>query len=61
MEYVKYFKDIIIINFTLALVIFESIKFNTNKIRRSYLKIDYFSISYMIFSHTVSINSQYSI
>ena len=61
MEYVKYFKDIIIMNFTLALVIFESIKFNTNKIRRSYLKSDYFSISYMIFSHTVSINSQYSI
>ena len=47
----------------LAIVIFASIKFNINKIRRSYLKNDYFSISFIIFSHapTFSINSQYSI
>ena len=51
----------IIIYFRLPLVVFANIKFNINKIRWSYLKSDYFSILFIIFSHTLRINSQYSI
>ena len=35
------------------LVVFANIKFNINKIRWSYLKSDYFSILFIIFSHTL--------
>ena len=44
---------IIIIYFRLPLVVFANIKFNINKIRWSYLKNDYFSILFIIFSHTL--------
>ena len=44
---------IIIIYFRLPLVVFANIKFNINKIRWSYLKSDYFSILFIIFSHTL--------
>ena len=43
----------IIIYFRLPLVVFANIKFNINKIRGSYLKNDYFSILFIIFSHTL--------
>ena len=43
----------IIIYFRLPLVVFANIKFNINKIRWSYLKRDYFSILFIIFSHTL--------
>ena len=43
----------IIIYFKLPLVVFANIKFNINKIRWSYLKSDYFSILFIIFSHTL--------
>ena len=42
----------IIIYFRLPLVVFANIKFNINKIRWSYLKSDYFSILFIIFSDT---------
>ena len=51
----------IIINFRLPLVIFANIKFNIKKIRQSYIKNNCFSISFIIFSHTLSINLQYSV
>ena len=54
----------IIINFSfrLPLVIFANIKFNIKNIRQSYIKKPhYFSISFIIFSHTLSIHLQYSI
>ena len=43
----------IIIYFRLPLVVFANIKFNINKIRWSYLKNGYFSILFIIFSHTL--------
>ena len=43
----------IIIYFRLPLVVFANIKFNINKNRWSYLKSDYFSILFIIFSHTL--------
>ena len=43
----------IIIYFRLPLVAFANIKFNINKIRWSYLKSDYFSVLFIIFSHTL--------
>ena len=51
----------IINNFRLPLVIFANIKLNIKKIRQSYIKNDNFAISFIIFSPTLSINSQYSI
>ena len=51
----------IINNFRLPLVIFANIKLNIKKIRQSYIKNDNISISFIIFSPTLSINSQYSI
>ena len=51
----------IINNFRLPLVTFANIKLNIKKIRQSYIKNDNFSISFIIFSPTLSINSQYSI
>ena len=56
-----YNKDNFAINFRLPLVIFANIKFNIKQIRQSYIKNDCFSISFIIFSHTLSINLQYSI
>ena len=51
----------IIINFRIPLVIFANIKFNNKKIRQSYIKTRLFFISFIIISHTLSINLQYSI
>ena len=51
----------IIINFRLPLVVFANIKFNIKKILQSYIKKHCFSISFIIFSHTLSINLQYGI
>ena len=50
----------IINNFRLPLVIFANIKLNIKKIRQSYIKNDNFSIFFIFFSPTLSINSQYS-
>ena len=50
----------IVINFRLPLVIFANIKFNIKKIRQSYIKTRLLFISFIIFSHTLLINLQYS-